>query len=90
MHIFKSITWATVVLLSVVACSDAGPELEIKRLVAVCVQEPAVMLQEYYGRPRIVSTVSEKAPIEQILELARRNRESSETQARPMKTVRMG
>jgi len=86
------------VAISFAACADTGPDLEVKRLVARCVQEPALLLQQYYGRARVVLSVSEnasvadpvaraliadgqvvlsvseKAPIEQILEAAMRNR----------------
>lgn len=65
----------TVLLVQLAACSNSDyPELEVKRLVARCVQEPAAVLQEHYSKPQIIRSVLDKAPIEQILETARRNR----------------
>jgi hypothetical protein len=70
---YRSILLIAVVVASV-GCWGIGPEVEVKRVVVLCVQEPAVVLQEYYGRPRVVSSVSEKAPADQILDVAKRNR----------------
>ena len=37
-----------------VGIPNGGPDLEVKRLVARCVQEPMVVVQEYYSRPHVV------------------------------------
>jgi len=74
MHSAKLLGCLVIALVAVVGCSDVGPELEVKRMVAICVQEPAVVLQDYYGHARVVASVSDKPPVEQILDLAKRNR----------------
>jgi hypothetical protein len=73
--------WLVVVLLLCLAacsCSNSDyPEMEVKRLVARCVQEPAVVLQDYYSRPQVVtsgSSVLDRAPVDRIIETAKRNR----------------
>ncbi len=68
--------WLLVVLtLVLTACSRSNsPDNETKKLVVRCVQEPAVILQDYYSRPQAVTSVLDRAPVGQIVETAKRNR----------------
>ena len=52
----------------------SGPDLEVKRLVARCVQEPMLVVQEYYSRPHVVPRVLSRVPVGQVFQTARRNR----------------
>lgn len=71
------IPWLTVGLaLCIVACSKSDyPDLETKRLVVRCVQEPAAVLEDYYSKPKRVTSVLDRAPIDRIIETAKSNRQ---------------
>jgi hypothetical protein len=72
------------VFLCPAGCSNSDyPEPETKRLVVRCVQEPAIDLQDYYSRPQAVNSVLDRAPIDQIIETAKRNRAQDLEQLSP-------
>ena len=50
---------------------------------ARCVQEPGAVLQDHYSKPQIITTVLDRAPIDQILETAKRNRAGDLEQLSP-------
>ena len=58
----------------IVGIPNGGPDLSVKRLVARCVQEPMVVVQDYYSRPHVGPGVLSRVPVSQVLETARRNR----------------
>ena len=58
----------------IVGIPNGGPDLAVKRLVSRCVQEPMVVVQDYYSRPHVVPGVLSRAPVSHVFETARRNR----------------
>ena len=70
------VAFAVGILLQLGTATGSGPDLQTKRLVARCVQEPMVVVQEYYSRPHVVPSVLSPVPVSQVLQTARRNRMS--------------
>lgn len=70
--------------LCIASCSKSdSPNLETKRLVVKCVQEPAVVLQAYYSKPQRESSVLDRAPVDRMIETAKRNRQRDLEQLSP-------
>jgi hypothetical protein len=66
---------STVLFLCLTGCSKTdSPKPEDKILVARCIQEPAVVFRNYYTQPQIVTSALDRAPVDQIIETAKKNR----------------
>jgi len=61
-----------VVLAGSLGCDH--PDTETKRLVARCLQEPAVVVELYYSHVTVVASAHDKAPVEEIVSEAKRRR----------------
>ncbi len=74
MNLMADVTAFAIGILLVGIPNTSGPDLEVKRLVARCVQEPMLVVQEYYSRPHVVPEVLSRVPVSHVVEAARRNR----------------